>query len=173
MKKFKFKTIGLTSGRGRMLMSIYRSGKPLDWVNLKKSSGSSKSKNTDSKNLAELRCQNFIEIKNQKTVTAVKLTEAGVIECLKMDLVLTDVLPDGLFCVVIFDIPENKRKLRELLRFFLKENCFIPFQKSVWISQFNMVKILEKIFAIWKINQWIKVYIVYEDAEQALLNFNE
>ena len=45
---------------------------------------------------------------------------------------------DGLATIVIFDIPETRRKVRDFLRRFLKENEFIQLQKSVFIGRFYL-----------------------------------
>lgn len=46
---------------------------------------------------------------------------------------------DGLATIVIFDIPEEKRKARNFLRRFLKENNFTQLQKSVFIGRFKLL----------------------------------
>lgn len=44
---------------------------------------------------------------------------------------------DGLFRVIIFDIPENKKGVREMFRKKLKELEFYQLQKSVFVSQYE------------------------------------
>lgn len=41
---------------------------------------------------------------------------------------------DGVWRVVVFDIPEESKKIRNLLRRNLRVLGFVPWQKSVWIS---------------------------------------
>jgi len=154
-------------------MRIYRKGRVKKWTRFDKSGGTIKSRARDVSDLVQLRRRKLIETKGQKETFEVRLTKKGIIECLKMELVLTEILPDGLFCMVVFDIPESKSHLRKILRMFLKENCFISLQKSVWISQFNMVKIMEKLFLLWGIRQWVKIYVVNEDVDVALKNFTK
>lgn len=56
---------------------------------------------------------------------------------------------DGLWRLVLFDIAEENRVLRNLLRRKLKSLGFIMFQKSVWVTPFNVaaatVRFLEKV----------------------------
>lgn len=45
---------------------------------------------------------------------------------------------DGKWRVVIFDVPEKQRKTRDDLRFELKKLGFGSWQKSVWVTPFNL-----------------------------------
>lgn len=47
---------------------------------------------------------------------------------------------DGIWRVVIFDIPEQNKRIRSVLRETLKVLEFKPLQKSVWISKNNFTK---------------------------------
>lgn len=49
---------------------------------------------------------------------------------------------DGLWRVVIFDIPKNKNRTRDVVRFHLKKIGFIQLQKSVWIFPHNCEEII-------------------------------
>jgi CRISPR-associated endonuclease Cas2 len=44
---------------------------------------------------------------------------------------------DGKWRIVIFDIPENKRKLRNYFRKILDDLNFIKLQNSVWVSPYD------------------------------------
>lgn len=51
---------------------------------------------------------------------------------------------DGLWRLVIFDIPEENKKLRDILRKKLKSLGFAMFQKSVWVTPFDITsKVVE------------------------------
>lgn len=49
---------------------------------------------------------------------------------------------DGIWRVVIFDIPKNKNRLRDVIRFHLKKIGFIQLQKSVWVFPYNCEEII-------------------------------
>ncbi|MFV1917608.1 MAG: CRISPR-associated endonuclease Cas2 [Patescibacteria group bacterium] len=55
---------------------------------------------------------------------------------------------DGLFMVVIFDIPEEERKVRRGLRTKLIELGFGMLQKSVWISPYHFEEDMREFLAI-------------------------
>lgn len=63
-----------------------------------------------------------------------KLTEKGR-EYLKIESALSNESWDGKWRLVMFDIPENKRRLRNTLRQKLKEWGFKYWQKSLWASK--------------------------------------
>lgn len=51
---------------------------------------------------------------------------------------------DGYFRVVIFDIPEENKRVRNVLRQTLKVLEFKPLQKSVWVSKKNFTRELRE-----------------------------
>lgn len=64
---------------------------------------------------------------------------------------------DGKWRIVIFDIPEQKRVIRNLFRRRLKEWGFRKWQQSVWISKRNVTKKLRLLIDDLKIEDWIAV----------------
>lgn len=54
---------------------------------------------------------------------------------------------DGKYRIVIWDIPEKKRRIRDLFRRRLKSWGFKTWQKSVWISKKNVVEKLRKLIS--------------------------
>jgi hypothetical protein len=159
-KVFRFKTLNILSEQARILQLVGRGNS--EWVELK-ASGSQKARRRFSQTLSVLSSKkDFLEIKREENRILAKLTPSGVLEFWKLQLILVDELPEGLVCLVTFDIPEKFSDLRDVLRLFLKENCFFPFQKSVWISPFDMVELLNNIFVAWKIEKWVRVFVAYE-----------
>lgn len=51
---------------------------------------------------------------------------------------------DGRYRLVIFDIPEESRVIRDTLRYKLKEFGLVGWQKSVWITKENITKAFRK-----------------------------
>lgn len=160
-KVFRFKTIRPLSEAARILLFVGRHNGKKNWVEIK-TAGTIKAKQKTLRVLFHLRAGELVEVKKDEKKIKVCLTEKGAIEFWKLELVSTDELPKGFYCLVVFDIPEKRANLRDLFRFFLKENCFFPLQKSVWISSFDMVEILKKIFTAWRIDCWVKVFVVCE-----------
>ena len=62
--------------------------------------------------------------------------------------------------IVIFDIPETKRKFRSHIRKTLYHLNFIKLQKSVWITPYDVFDDLIKLLPSAKKGDWIKMMIV-------------
>lgn len=68
---------------------------------------------------------------------------------------------DGKWRMVMFDIPEEKRKLRNILRFHLKKVGFLQIQGSVWIYPYPC----EEIVALIKTNFNFSREVIYITTE--------
>ncbi|MBI3952546.1 MAG: CRISPR-associated endonuclease Cas2 [Candidatus Doudnabacteria bacterium] len=64
---------------------------------------------------------------------------------------------NGFSTIVIFDIPEEKRKARNFLRQFLKINGFINLQKSVMIGPWELHPEFKELLAELKIDPYVSV----------------
>lgn len=64
---------------------------------------------------------------------------------------------DGRWRIVIFDIPEGKRVVRDLLRWKLKQWGFTCWQKSVWATKKSVTRELRQIVKDLGIEQWVLV----------------
>lgn len=94
----------------------------------------------------KLRRNDYIEweIDKKKNKAVVKLTKKGKAAFLRAS--FTDItIPrpekwDGQWRFFLFDVPEKRRLLRDVLRAKLKSLGFFQFQKSVWIYPFECEK---------------------------------
>lgn len=75
---------------------------------------------------------------------------------------------DGKWRIVIFDIPEQKRVIRNLFRRRLKEWGFKRWQQSVWITKRNITKKFRILIQDLKIKDWIAVI----ESEDAIIDNN-
>lgn len=64
---------------------------------------------------------------------------------------------DGKWRIVVFDIPENKRSVRRILRSRLKMWEFVPWQKSVWATKRNITEKLKKLIQELEIEDWVAI----------------
>ncbi|MBI4057991.1 hypothetical protein HY405_01620 [Candidatus Microgenomates bacterium] len=64
---------------------------------------------------------------------------------------------DGRWRLVIFDVPETKRAVRDILRYRLRYWGFEPWQKSVWASKKNVTSKLRDYIKELGIEQWVLV----------------
>lgn len=104
--------------------------------------------------LKRLREKGLVEQVKLKNDIIIKLTEEG------RGLVgnnFEDKDWDGKWRVVIFDIPEEKRIIRNMFRRNLKKWGFKHLQKSVWISKRNIFDKLEAYIKDLGIEKWVIV----------------
>ena len=89
------------------------------------------------KNLAESGC---IEVLQSDNKSYLKLTKKGKnkLNCIKLEGsgVLVPNTWDGLWRIIILDIPEDRKNEREALRYLLKKANFTCIKNTVWISPF-------------------------------------
>ena len=113
-------------------------------------------KQTFTSSLARLRKKGLVEKKINENKVIIKLTTAGRDWLLKNG-------PDynfkwdGLWRLVIFDIPESHRKVRDVLRNRLKSWGFAKWQKSVWASKKPLTKELRLLVKELGIENWVLV----------------
>ena len=105
------------------------------------------------------------------------LTEKGKLKALegKIDELEIEIPKtwDKLWRVVIFDIPEKKKKARDALRRKLKEFGFLELQKSVFIFPYECKDEIEFVVEVFGIRRYVRYLIVKEitNEEELLLKF--
>ena len=106
------------------------------------------------------------------------LTEKGKLKALRGKIDELEIrIPktwDNLWRVVIFDIPEKKRRARGALRNKLKELGFVELQKSVFIFPYECKEEIEFIVEVFNIRKYVRYLVVKEitNEEELLLRFN-
>lgn len=85
-----------------------------------------------------------------------KLTELGR-EFILLSKPEDEIKWDGKWRVVVFDIPEGKRLVRDILRSRLKLWGFNQWQKSVWASKKNITTKLRNFIKELGIDDWVLV----------------
>lgn len=115
-----------------------------------------------------LKSQGYIEIANLKEKKGILLTPRGHKKALKVKYLLKPEKgelkrrKDKKWVMIIFDIPEKKRKYRDELRGFLYSLGFKSLQKSVWVSPYNILKELREIIKILKLESFVKIFLIEE-----------
>lgn len=102
-----------------------------------------------------LKRQKLVEIIDKDGQTLVKITERGKIRALqyKIDDIKIDKKKvwDRKWRIVIFDIPEKHKSMRDIFRLRLKKLGFYLLQDSVWVHPypcFDQVEFLRQIYAV-------------------------
>lgn len=111
------------------------------------------------RSLLDLKKQRLIQMKKYREQIKYELTDLGKAKGLKLLYKRRPktVRTDGLSTIVIFDIPEEKKRARDFLRRFLKENGFTQLQKSVFIGRFKLFNDFRQILAELNINANVSI----------------
>ncbi len=92
---------------------------------------------------------------------SLKLTEKGLIKIhkisWKMERKKKKKIKNNQLCIVVFDIPERKRKMRDLFRMCLYELGFNRFQKSVFITHNDVVKEVKDLIKNCMLDDYVKL----------------
>lgn len=106
--------------------------------------------------LKRLRERGLIELVSDERLIY-KLTDRGKDRALWVKMKLNNEKWDGKWRLVIWDIPEKRRVVRDILRFKLKQLGFTRWQKSVWASKVNCTDLLRKFIKQIGIEDWVMV----------------
>ncbi|MEK7663981.1 MAG: hypothetical protein AAB340_00825 [Patescibacteria group bacterium] len=69
---------------------------------------------------------------------------------------------DGKWIMVIFDIPKNHKKNRDLLRSVLKNLGYKVFQYSVWITPYDVFEKTQKLLQFYSIDHYVRIFLIEE-----------
>lgn len=106
--------------------------------------------------LKRLRENGFVDFIDDEELTF-RLTDKGRSKALWTKMRLEDEEWDGKWRLVIWDIPEKRKKVRDLLRYQLKQLGFEKIQNSVWASKKNCALIVNEYIKKVGIEDWVKV----------------
>jgi len=63
---------------------------------------------------------------------------------------------DGLWRIVIFDIPEKQRSIRNVFRSFLKRLHFVEIQKSVFVHPYECKSVVEELAQVHEVENFVQ-----------------
>ncbi|MDO8576754.1 MAG: hypothetical protein Q7R82_00245 [Candidatus Daviesbacteria bacterium] len=108
--------------------------------------------------LKRLREKGFIEkvVEKDEGKIILKLTETGR-DYLYLSKSEDEIEWDGKWRIVVFDIPEKQKSIRNILRSRLKLWGFKPWQKSVWASKKNITGKLRRLIKELEVDDWVLV----------------
>lgn len=107
--------------------------------------------------LHRLKKQRFLEEKRRGERLELCLTEKGKKAALRHQISNCDDILKDKYYVVIFDIPETERRIRQFFRLFLKEADFVQLQKSVWATQKNVLESLKELIHDANAGKWVHI----------------
>jgi len=111
-----------------------------------------------------LKKRGYIKIKNLEQTEGIMLTEKGLgraREAVKL-FVERQKRKDGRWQMIIFDIPEEKRKLRRMLREYLAFLGYQMLQQSVWVCPYDVGKETEQFLREYSLDPYVKLFLIKE-----------
>ncbi len=100
-----------------------------------------------------------IKIKNN---SAILITPKGLNRIFKTELKLIDRKPrkDEKWQMVLFDIPENKRRSRDLFRRALKSLGYTKLQKSIWVCRYDVLKETQDLIKRYNLKEYVELLLI-------------
>jgi len=104
----------------------------------------------------------YIKVENLEGKKAVILTKEGLNKALKVSFAIERKIrrKDGKWIMVIFDVPEKYKKSRNLLRSILCNLGYKIFQKSVWITPYDVSGKTETLLQIHSLDEYVKIFLI-------------
>lgn len=120
-----------------------------------------------------LKRSGYIKISNTEEKQGIMLTLKGARKALKMKLrnTLKKRRKDEKWVMIIFDIPEKKRGLRDMLRQFLVVLGYEKLQESVWVSPYDVFNETSDFLHGYDLGSYVKLFLI-EEVERSY-NFND
>ena len=114
--------------------------------------------------LYHLKKKGYIKIAEKNGSKGVLLTLRGAQKALRLKLRSTDKKrrSDGKWLMIIFDIPEKKRMLRDMLRDTLLHLGYQKFQVSVWVSPYDIFKETQEFIEAYNLESFTKIFVIEE-----------
>jgi CRISPR-associated endonuclease Cas2 len=105
----------------------------------------------------------WIKVVDKNAEKFIKITSKGQIEALIARAYLPNTQKwDGFWRMVIFDIPEQSRDKRDLLRELLKTNGFLKLQDSVYINPYPLNRDAIKYLGLSGLRNYIRIISIKE-----------
>ncbi len=163
MKSLKKKEIDKLTLVKEILLQVYDTSKdiygvfenPHDWESFPK-----RSKQTIYTTVNRLKNEGYleeVEARGKKRYRATLKGKAKILSYIKKDKKW-----DGKWRIVVFDVPEKQKKMRNYFRKKLIEIGFRKLQESVWICPFNIADMVEELINLCEAEDYVHYLLVEE-----------
>ena len=135
-----------------------------EFYRLKRDCGRRKERQRFAQFIYYLKKKGYIKIKNLEQKQGALLTKKGIDKVLKIKLKTfkKKKRADRKWQMIIFDIPEGKRNLRNLLRQNLQILEYKILQKSIWICPYDVLKETEEVIRKYSLDLYVKIFLIEE-----------
>ena len=135
-----------------------------DSANLRRAYETEKSRRQFGQFVRYLQERGYIKTKALEGTDGIMITRKGAEKALRAKWKLKEKTrrKDGKWIMMIFDIPENKRRLRNFLRFALIDMGYQQLQKSVWVCPYDTYKETEEIIIRLRVAPYVRLFLIKE-----------
>lgn len=113
-----------------------------------------------------LKRKNFIKSANLQGKKAILITKSGLDKAIRVSFKIKrkelKKRKDGKWIMVIFDIPQNYKRKRDLLREILVNLGYKLFQHSVWVSPYDVSGKTEELLQFYYLDKFVRIFIIDE-----------
>lgn len=110
--------------------------------------------------LERLHKKRFVQVAKRKNGYFVSISTDGKVELLKLKVqACSKRLPSDCRCLVLFDIPESAKAVRENFRQMMKRCGFVLFQKSAWSSVYDVGEDMRELIRLLGVEKWVEVFL--------------
>lgn len=130
------------------------------WHNIQKK----KDKKQFSQFVSYLKRKGYIQDYNLKLKEGIILTKEGEEKALRLKNRFLDKKErkDGKWIMIMYDIPEKKKRQRFFLRRDLKQLGYKKLQNSIWVCPYDTYKETEKVIEGYLLSSYVKTFLIEE-----------
>lgn len=123
-----------------------------------------KKKERWAKMISHLRKKGYLNVKDLKNKKAIIITSKGVEKILRIKVGLGKMKQrkDKKWQMVLFDIPEDRRRHRDLFRKQLKYLGYKRLQRSIWICPYDVLELTQRLVKNYKLDRFVRLLLVEE-----------
>ena len=109
-----------------------------------------------------LKQEGYLKTLKIKNNSAILITPKGLDRVFKTKLKLIERKPrkDGKWQMVLFDIPETKRRSRDLFRVALRYLGYQKLQKSIWVCQYDVLKETKDLIKRYNLKEYVELLLI-------------
>lgn len=139
--------------------TVYR-----DEVRLRREYEKQKAKRRFGQFVQYLERQGYIRTKPFEKTFGIMLTPKGAQKVLRIKHRIKEKKRrnDGRWLMIIFDIPEKEKRIRERLRNALVDLGYEQLQKSIWVCPYDVHKDTEEFIRFYDISSYVKLFLIGE-----------
>lgn len=117
-----------------------------------------------SKLVYRLKRAGLVRVKELEGKSALLLTQKGKDRAMrakfKTEVIKRQKRNDGKWLMIIFDIPKNRNRSRNLLRSILENLGYKMYQQSVWVTPYDVSEKTEKLLQWYNLEKFVRIFLI-------------